>query len=216
MGVGHESGEKAKEPQKLFSIVQALAVCVRVTGADESSLLLADVQRGQLVFAATSDKNGLLSSDSEATGLLGKSVPIGEGVTGMAALTHDVQCAVDDGSAPKRFHRVAGDGKPRAVIAAPVLRDGRLLAVVTAVSFKRRKAFTQEDCRSCGMVANAIAGIMSECPELSAKGRGGMAEATGESDAASLCEDFMAFAKGNPDRRAALRQMLEALKVIAK
>ena len=99
-----------------FTLRQLVLIGLRVLGADQGSLLVADPERRILRFAM------VVSSDrfaGTAPDLEGKTVPIGEGITGMAALTHDVQSASDvDGA---EFHRIRGDGSPHAVLAAPML-----------------------------------------------------------------------------------------------
>jgi hypothetical protein len=125
-----------------------------VTGADEGSLLVLDDEANELVFTMTvGDPN------SEAT-LRGQRVPLGAGITGLAAATLEVQIG-----APKfkdvqqSQERETAGGAPEVVIAAPMLVGEHLAGVITAVSFKKDKRFTTDDGKLFGGFA-AIAGVV--------------------------------------------------------
>lgn len=121
----------------------------QVVGAQEGSLLVLDPGRKDLVFAMT-------VGASERT-LLGKRVPLGEGLTGLAALTQEVQVAAPtfklsqtDGAPP--------EGEPVAVMAAPMLAGDTLLGVITAVRFEGSR-FSSQDARLYARLAS-VAGLV--------------------------------------------------------
>jgi GAF domain-containing protein len=99
-----------------------------ITHADEGSLLVLDQPSRELVFAMT-----IGSRESDGT-LTGQRIPLGKGITGLAAATGEVQIG-----APTfkdiRQRETLGDG-PSAVLAAPMLVDDTLIGVITAVSFQ--------------------------------------------------------------------------------
>lgn len=208
------------EAQTRFTIAQLVGVGLRVLGADEGSLLVTEHGGKSLRFAMVCGPDGMPPKSGTANAMIGKEVPIGEGITGMAALTHDVQSAsAATGPGPAAFRRVAGDGAPKAVLAAPMLLGDELVGVLTAVSFDRRKTFSVEDSRTYGMLANAAAAVVDQQRRLesvAAQGKttinaGGDASDRTASEERALLEETFAFARSRPGRAAALREMLAAL-----
>lgn len=106
-------------------------------GAREGSYFAFDADAGDLVVAMT-------TADAEiARSLVGRRVPLGDGVTGLAAATREVQIG-----AP-RYHFETDEGlrpppEGQSLIAAPVLWKDELLGVLTAVSFDAERRFTRE------------------------------------------------------------------------
>lgn len=134
------------------SILRVLvSLGMRVVGADEGSLLVLDRATDELVFAMT-------VGGSEAT-LLGQRIPLGTGLTGLAAATREVQIGAPTyaGVAQARDHGAASG--PTAVIAAPMLVGDDLLGVITAVRFAAGARFTGDDADLYAQVA-AIAGVV--------------------------------------------------------
>lgn len=199
--------------QLRFAIGQAMATGIRAIGADEGSLLLAPTGSRSLVFAIVADADGAIADRD--TALLGKTVPIGEGVTGMAAFTRDVQSAAD-GDGGVQFHRVRGDGKPHAVLAAPVLYGDTLLGVLTAVSFSRRTTFTCEHGRTYGMSANAVAGLLHYAAESQhgAVEKWHASRACDLTGAAALLHETREFSGRHPDRIEAMRRIVREIGTI--
>ena len=110
-----------------------------IVGADEGSLLVFDESKQELVFAMTVGRN------SETT-LLGQRVPLGAGLTGLAALTHEVQTGAptfNDIQQPERVN--LAPEQPAAVLAAPMLVNDVLVGVLTAISFEKTKRFSGRD-----------------------------------------------------------------------
>jgi GAF domain-containing protein len=132
-------------------------LCGQVVGAEEGSLLVVDHTQDpprELVFAMT-----VGSRQSEET-LSGQRLPLGEGLVGIAAVTHEVQIGAplyDGIQQAKRGE--APPGQPTAVIAAPMLIDDRLVGVITAVSFEADKRFTNEHAALYARAAS-VAGVV--------------------------------------------------------
>lgn len=116
--------------------------------AEEGSLLVFDESASNLVFVMTTGNTA-----SEKT-LIGQRVPLGTGITGLAAQTREVQIG-----APTFKTRQAKTNQPEAVLAAPMLIDDRLIGVLTAVSFQKGKRFTSDDATLYGRIA-AVAGVV--------------------------------------------------------
>jgi GAF domain-containing protein len=125
-----------------------------VTGADEGSLLVLDDAESTLLFAMT------IGNEDSAAALRGQRVPLGQGITGLAAATLEVQIGAPLYKDVQQSVRMDGaaDG-PTAVMAAPMLIGERLVGVITAVSFVAHKHFTTEDGKLFGGFA-AIAGVL--------------------------------------------------------
>jgi len=121
-------------------------------GAQEGSLLVLDEERSELVFAMT-----VGSADSEKS-LIGQRVPLGEGLVGLSAQTHEVQIGAPRFDVPDAKQ---DGGKPTAVLAAPMLIGDRLIGVVTAVSFDPEKRFRSGDAMLYGRIAT-VAGVVVE------------------------------------------------------
>ena len=125
----------------------------QIVGAQEGSLLVLDEKRHELVFAMT------VGSKSSEMALIGQRVPLGKGITGLAAQTHEVQIGAPPlrPRQPKRHNTPAN--QPQAVLAAPMLVADRLIGVLTAVSFAPDKRFASADALLYGRIA-AVAGVV--------------------------------------------------------
>lgn len=117
-------------------------------GAREGSLLVLDEKRRELVFAMT------VGDGSSKRSLVGQCVPLGKGITGLAAQTREVQIG-----APTFGMRQSKE--PFSVLAAPMLVGDRLIGVITAVSLDRRKRFNGADAMFYGRIA-AVAAVLVE------------------------------------------------------
>ena len=198
-----------------FTLGQAIAVGLRLLGADEGSLLVAEPDGKSLRFAMVADRDGALPENAASSALVGKCVPIGEGVTGMAAMTHDVQTSADADGAGIPFHRVRGDRSPNAVLAAPMLLGDRLVGVITAVSFDRRKTFSSSQAQTYGMLANAAAGIVDCQLRIGALADStvapGVDAARDDSGENALVREVLSLARKRPGRIRALRGIVAAM-----
>lgn len=125
-------------------------------GAEEGSLLVLDRKTNELVFAMTSGDR-----QSEKA-LVGQRVPVGRGLTGLAAATGEVQIGAPVfKDVRQRKRRGASGSQPSAVLAAPMLVRGQVVGVLTAASFRPGHRFTQDDAAFYGKIA-AVAGVVVE------------------------------------------------------
>jgi transcriptional regulator with GAF, ATPase, and Fis domain len=109
---------------------------VRAVGAEEGSLLVFDPERNDLTFVMTYG-----NAESEAA-LIGRRIPIGESLMGLAAETGEVQIGAPRYKDPDRTQALEG---VKAQIAAPMMIGDRLIGVITAISYKDGKRFTMDD-----------------------------------------------------------------------
>lgn len=175
---------------------------LEITGASQGSVLLAEPGGKLLRFASVVSLSPDGAVRALGENLIGQTVPVGEGVTGMAALTHDVQTATRlDSSA--RFHPVKGDGRPSAVLAAPMLEGDELVGVVTAVSFDRKKVFSPSECRIYARFANVAARVVASAPGAAAESPLG--------EERVLLEEVSTFARANPGKIEPFRQIIKLL-----
>ena len=86
-----------------------ISLGLKLLGADEGSLLVFRKKERDLQFAATvgNKANELL---------VGKTVPLGKGITGMAAMMGEIQSS--SRAAGGNFYSVQDDGTPNSIIAA--------------------------------------------------------------------------------------------------
>ena len=111
-----------------------IRIALRSIGADEGSLLLVSEDRKNLVFTSTVGKG--------QTKLTGTTIPIGFGITGMAALTQDVQIG---SKAAQTMKSVPGDSDPNSVVAVPLVADDELIGVLTLVRLSSSEPFNLKD-----------------------------------------------------------------------
>lgn len=149
-------GIPAKGPEE--AVLQLLIeLAAQVVGAEEGSLLVLDPTQDpprELVFAMT------VGTGSSVGALAGQRVPVGEGLTGLAALTHEVQIGAPTYAGVRQAER--GDavaGEPSAVIAAPMLIEDTLIGVITAVSFEPGRRFSLDDATLYARAAS-VAGVV--------------------------------------------------------
>lgn len=148
LGVATESSE-----EKVLRLLIELGA--QFVDAQEGSLLVLDEAAAELVFAMT------IGSAASEKSLIGHRVPLGEGLVGLAAQTHEVQIGAPRFDVPEAAGGEADKGKPKAVLAAPMLIGDRLIGVITAVSFDRDKRFSTDDAMLYGRIAT-VAGVVVE------------------------------------------------------
>ena len=128
---------------------------VQFVGGQEGSLLVLDDKRNQLIFAMT-------TGDPRQT-LIGQHVPLGKGLTGLAAVTREVQIGAPTFKDIKQRKRVgSASDQPTAVIAAPMLIGDQTVGVITAVSFDPRKRFTAADASLYAKTASVAAVVVDQ------------------------------------------------------
>jgi len=126
--------------------------------ADEGSILLVSEDKKSLVFADTVG-DGL-------TNLSGTKIPIGHGITGMAALTQDIQIG---SRAANDMKSVPGDNTPNSIVAVPLIADDELIGVMTLVRITGNNLFTLQDGELYLMIAAIAALVIQQQHQLDAR-----------------------------------------------
>jgi GAF domain-containing protein len=166
-----------------------------VTDANEGSLLVLDQEAGDLRFAMT-----IGSAESEAA-LRGQRVPLGQGITGLAAATLEGQIGAPTYKDVQQSVRLdATSGGPEAVMAAPMLAGSDLVGVITAVSFARGRRFTTQDGKLFGGFA-AIGGVLVDQARRLARVKDetdSPARTAGEGPEARIARSIAAIARSRP------------------
>jgi GAF domain-containing protein len=193
-------------------------LCGQVVGAEEGSLLVVDHAQDpprELIFAMT-----VGSRQSEET-LSGQRVPLGEGLVGIAAVTHEVQIGAplyDGVEQAKRGE--APRGQPTAVIAAPMLIDDRLVGVITAVSFEAGKRFTNEHAALYARAASVAGVVVDQRRRINAfesrgvRGEEPRGSSGDEPVARQILETTSRLVERSPGRLRELARILSALEEI--
>jgi GAF domain-containing protein len=139
------------------SVLRLLAeLGVTALGADEGSLLVLDRERQELVFAMTVGPR-----ESEAR-LRGQRVPLGRGLSGLAAATGEVQIGAPVYKDIRQRRRAgAAGGHPAWVLAAPMMVRDEVVGVFTAANFDPQRPFRSEQAALYAKVAS-VAGVVVE------------------------------------------------------
>lgn len=198
---GIQSPERIRETFELI-----IRLGLDIMEADEGSLLIHRKAEHDLQFAAN-----VGSSTPDA--LVGQTVPLGKGVTGMAAMTGEAQTA---SRGVGNLFRVENDGSPNSVIAAPVMLGEELIGVITAVSFKPGKEFSSRDCRIFSMLAQLGAVVISQEQTLSNYSSGKLNHITDqdaiELQAAQKAIDLVRRHPGNEQKIVQILSLLSEIK----
>jgi GAF domain-containing protein len=185
-------------------------------GAEEGSLLVLDERQQELVFAMTV---GNISSEKV---LNGQRVPLGKGVTGLAAQTHEVQIGAPTFKTGQAKRGKTGRAdQPQAVMAAPMLIADRLIGVLTVISFDREKRFTSDDALLYGRVA-AIAGVVVDqarrllLTAALSQGRSLKARSQQERDESEIVAAVTRLTRAKPQAKARIADLLKGLAELVK
>jgi len=135
-----------------FAVRSALEAAVATVGAEEGSLLAHDEAADDLCFVMT-----VGNPESERT-LLAQRVPLGQGITGLAAAKGEVQVGAPVFKDVKQSERLSVG--PEAVQAAPPLVGEELLGVITAVSFVAGRRFGAREAELFERTAQVIAALI--------------------------------------------------------
>jgi transcriptional regulator with GAF, ATPase, and Fis domain len=204
-------------PQMPESTILRLLIetSVQILDADEGSLLVYDAPSKSLRFAMT------LGDEQSASRLEGQSVPIGEGLVGLAAVTREVQVGAPIFHDLQQTQKRSGEkGEPEAVIAAPMVVNDALIGVLTAVSFRPGKRFSADSARLYARAATIAALIIDQRRRLAAvetKDREQLSSlAMSESARAEqkIFESIGKIVNGNPAALPHLVQMLNAFEAL--
>lgn len=190
------------DPNTPFVLQSLIAIGIKILNADEGALLIADKENNNLKFAMVV---------GEKQNLIGSTVPMGVGITGMAALTRDIQTASSFDE--NVFYRVKNDGSPHSVLAAPLLYDDELLGVITAVSFNLQKEFSIDECQNYGNFANIAATILYQQQLLNSISADLEKRVFSERQKKEYqaIENLMSLIKQNPDKIDLLIEILSLL-----
>jgi len=154
-----------------MAVRSALEAAVATVGAQEGSLLAHDEAADDLVFVMTAG-----NAESERT-LLAQRVPLGQGITGLAAAKGEVQVGAPIFRDVKQSERLS-DG-PEAVLAAPLLVGEELLGVITAVTFEHGRRFGAAEAELFERTAQVIAALVETA--VAATGGAAVPQAYGSS-----------------------------------
>jgi GAF domain-containing protein len=141
---------------------QIVEIGIGVIQADEGSLLVMDADAGDLRFAMT-----VGIGDSEKT-LLGQRVPLGSGITGLAAATRQVQIGAPVYKDVAQTERLS-EG-PESVIAAPMLLGELVVGVLTAVTFNKGRIFNSHEAVLYARFARLAALLVEQTRRLKVRG----------------------------------------------
>jgi GAF domain-containing protein len=186
---------------------------IQVVGADEGSLLVLDETAGDLVFAMTVGGSG------SENALKGQRVPLGQGLTGLAAATHEVQLGSPTYSQVQQAKQGGQTDGPQAVIAAPMLVADSVVGVITAVSFAQGKRFGSREAELYARVAAVAGVVVQQRHRLSALEGESAAPGAPGADAASGHESAIArsvsrIATARPDALAQVAHIVESLEAL--
>ena len=193
-----------QNPQKVLHAFKLLiSLGIKLLGADEGSLLIFNKKKKELQFAATvgNDVNEIL---------IGKTVPIGKGITGMAALTGEIQTASRANGG--NFFAVQDDGTPNSVIAAPIMVDDELIGVITAVSFDYNKIFSTIDCQNFSLLTQLGAVLITQEQTLANCATEAMNNLTQQEEMEmDAAQKVVSWIQKNPQKAETILQILSLL-----
>jgi GAF domain-containing protein len=133
---------------------------VRAVSADEGSLLVYDPEANDLTFVMT-------YGNKESEGILiGQRVPFGQGLTGLAAETGEVQIGAPRYKDVRQSETMGGIN---AVIAAPMMLGDKLIGVITAISNRPDRRFSMEDAQLYACLATIAALVVNQALMLRAR-----------------------------------------------
>jgi transcriptional regulator with GAF, ATPase, and Fis domain len=185
-----------------------------VVGGQEGSLLVYDKDADVLRFAMT------VGDPESEKKLRGQAVPLGAGLTGLAAATLEVQTGAPTFKDVEQKQRTGDGATPDAVIAAPMVSGDELVGVITAVSFEDGKRFSSKDARLYAGFAAIAAIVVDLRRRLSAYESGDAAAPQEENERARLERRVLAsmqrLISGDTARLAAVAELLAAIEAVAR
>jgi GAF domain-containing protein len=190
-----------------IALRELVEIGVSVVGADEGSLLVVEPDGRNLRFAMT-------VGASEAT-LLGQRVPIGSGVTGLAAATRQVQVGAPIYRDVAQTERLS-DG-PESVIAAPMMLGDAVIGVMTAVTFAKGRLFSAKETDLYARFSGLAALVVEQTRLLKIR-EGSASRAVGLGDATRLEQEVLGrlrrIVADRPNALAPLAQILAGIEAI--
>jgi GAF domain-containing protein len=137
-----------------------LETAVEAIRGDEGSLLIHDREAGDLRWAMT------VGDPESERKLLGQRLGIGQGITGLAAATHEVQVGAPIYHDIEQTKRRGSE--PEAVVAAPMVSGEALIGVITVVSFETGRRFGAAEAKLAGRLATIAAVLVEQYQRISA------------------------------------------------
>jgi GAF domain-containing protein len=191
---------------------ELIQTCLACTKADEGSLLVFDKRANELVFALTV---GQSSSDNT---LRGQRVPIGKGITGLAALTKQPQIGSPVYKDVKQSELRADS--PHSVLAAPLLLHNEVLGVMTVVTFDHARSFSMDDAATLQRVCNVAALVIDQRQRLASQSKeqaatGGQLAANHSKETELIASSLATLIGDDPRRAATVAQLLSGISALA-
>jgi GAF domain-containing protein len=189
---------------------RVLALAVAAIEADEGSFLALDENLGELRFVAT------VGNEESERALLGQRVPLGSGISGLAAATGEVHVGAPTFKDIHQTERLSAG--PEAVVAAPLLSGDRVLGVMTGVSFQPGRRFGQREVAVYGEHAAVMAALLEQGQRLDAIGGLDAEGSIAAPGAANLEKEIVArlarLGSGSPEALGAAARLLEAVEAL--
>jgi GAF domain-containing protein len=189
------------------AVRRILGLAVSSIEADEGSYLSLDESLGELRFDAT------VGNEESERALLGQRVPLGSGITGLAAATREVHVGSPTFKDIRQTERLSAG--PEAVIAAPLLAGDRVLGVMTGVTFQPGRRFGQREVALYGQHAAVMAALVEQEQRLEAIGslqdRASISAPGTASLEKELVERLARLVAGRPQALGAAARLLEAI-----
>lgn len=189
---------------------RVLALAVAAIEADEGSFLALDEGLGELRFVAT------VGNEESEKALLGQRVPLGSGITGLAAATGEVHVGAPTFKDIRQTERLSTG--PEAVVAAPLLAGDRVLGVMTGVSFQPGRRFGQREVAVYGEHAAVMAALLEQAQRLDAIGGLQADPSIAAPRAANLEKEIVTrlarLVSGSPEALGAAARLLESIEAL--
>jgi hypothetical protein len=158
----------------------------------------------------------IVGGDGVEAALIGQRVPLGKGVTGLAAVTRGVQIGAPTYADVHQTKRLAAG--PEAIVAAPIVASERLLGVMTGVTFEAGRRFGVEQATAYSEYAAVMAALLEQGRRLSAAAAlesGAEAAPFGVAAIEREIVDRLARIVGDhPDVLGAVARLFEALEAV--
>ena len=130
-------GQELRDDELLRLIME---IGVGMMHAEEGSLLLLDRKRQELEFVMT------IGRPEVEKKLKGQRFSMHKGITGLAASTGEPQTGAPTYHGIKQAdYKKKHPDEPEAVLAAPMLVEGEVVGVITAVSFEKGRTFSKDE-----------------------------------------------------------------------
>jgi hypothetical protein len=196
---------------EVAALRRLLALGVAAVDAEEGSLLVLDELIGELRFVVT------VGNDESEAVLKGQRVPLGKGITGLAAVTREVEVGAPVFKDIQQTERLAAG--PEAVVAAPLVVGERLLGVMTGVSFRPGQRFGRKEATAYGEYAAVMAVLLEQARRLDAVAglSGGVVPETGTAAVErEIVERLARLAAQRGPTLGMIARLLEAIEALAQ